>query len=199
MSQHCICLGKFSKKDTNIRKNFRAATISAMGGNVKQKYLYCKTDRPKRQTLSVLTSGIPQCAICYLNHWFVIFWFLHLYFSIHTAFSLNCYTCLNQPIHECLKNNQTCGNGMNKCFSMQKDTDIGGVRYTKFCAEEWYCERYDAACEDLDEPEYSYMECDVGCCTSDLCNRGDSIVSGRSVMLLVFTCLVTLVPLFQLW
>ena len=88
---------------------------------------------------------------------------------------------------------------MNKCFSMQKDTDIGGVRYTKFCAEAWYCERYDAACEDLDEPEYSYMDCNVGCCTDDLCNHGDSIVSGRSACLFIFNCLIVVGAVFQLW
>lgn len=81
---------------------------------------------------------------------------------------------------------------------MQKDTSSGGIRYSKFCASTWDCERYDAACDDLDEPEYSYLDCNVGCCTSDLCNDGNSIISGRSTSLLMFNCLTVLVALFQL-
>ncbi len=30
---------------------------------------------------------------------------------------------------------------MDKCFSMQKEAIDGGYRYTKMCADEWYCER----------------------------------------------------------
>lgn len=106
------------------------------------------------------------------------------------GFAINCYTCVNQRIDECMKSNQTCGKGFDKCFSMQKEAIDGGYRYTKLCADEWYCERTDAACDDLDEPEYSYMECNVGCCTDDLCNGAESGLFGRSLLLMMLGVLL---------
>ena len=90
---------------------------------------------------------------------------------------------MNERIEECVKSNQTCHYKMDKCFSMQKEALDGGYVYTKLCADEWFCERNDAACDDLDEPEYSYLECNIGCCTSDLCNGG-LFVQNSSWMLL---------------
>ena len=81
---------------------------------------------------------------------------------------------MNGRLEDCLRSNQTCVKGMDKCVSMQKEALDGGYRYTKMCADEWYCERNDAACDDLDEPEYSYITCNVGCCTDHLCNGAES-------------------------
>ena len=75
---------------------------------------------------------------------------------------------------------------------MQKEALDGGHRYTKLCADEWYCERNNAACDDLDEPEYSYLECNVGCCHDDLCNGA---VGGLFAKNLLWMILATLVPI----
>ena len=117
--------------------------------------------------------------------------------SLYSGFAINCYTCVNQRIDECLKSNQTCGKGMDKCFSMQKEALDGGYRYTKQCADEWYCERTDAACDDLDEPEYSYMECNVGCCTDHLCNGAEGGFSVTSSLWMVSAILAP-IALYQL-
>ena len=116
------------------------------------------------------------------------------------ALSLNIYTFLNESLYDCMKKNQTCSFGMNKCFSMQKEALSGEYRYSKFCANEWDCERYDAACEDLDDPEYSYLECNIGCCTSDLCNgaQGNMIFVSKSIGLL-FIALFTVIALHLQW
>lgn len=96
-----------------------------------------------------------------------------------------------------MKNNQTCRYGMDKCFSMQKEALDGGYRYTKSCADEWYCERSDAACSDLDEPEYSYMECNVGCCTDHLCNTAESVLVSRSLVGMLLSMVVSII-IYQL-
>lgn len=80
---------------------------------------------------------------------------------------------------------------------MQKIDDRGGKWYTKLCADEWYCERNEGACSDLDGPEYAYLDCNVGCCTDNYCNDVQGV--RLSSLVITLTTIFTVVASLYLW